>query len=148
MRFHTTLLQSGKSATGLQVPSEVVEQLGSGKRPAVNVTLRGHTYRSTIARMGGVYMLPVSAEIRGITGLKGGDSVDVEVELDTAPRVVTIPLDFGAALDVEPEAKSFFETLSYSNKQRIVLSIDQARTAETRLRRIAQSVQVLREKRA
>src|ERR1043166_934178 len=116
MRFHTRLLQSGKSATGLQVPPEVVEQLGAGKRPAVSVTLRGHTYRSTIAPMGGVYMLPVSAEIRGITGLAGGDAVDVEVELDTAPRVVTIPPDFVAALDAETEAKSFFETLSYSTK--------------------------------
>src|ERR1051325_5513196 len=86
MRFHTRLLQSGKSATGLQVPPEVVEQLGAGKRPAVSVTLRGHTYRSTIAPMGGVYMLPVSAEIRGIPGLAGGYSVDGEVELDPAPR--------------------------------------------------------------
>jgi len=147
MRFHTTLLQSGKSATGLQVPPEVVEQLGAGKRPAVSVTLRGHTYRSTIAPMGGVYMLPVSAEIRGITGVAGGDSVDVEVELDAAPRVVTLPTDFAAALDGEPESKSFFETLSYSNKQRIVLSIEQARTAGTRQRRITQSLQALGEKR-
>jgi len=147
MRFHTTLLQSGKSATGLQVPPEVVEQLGAGKRPAVSVTLRGHTYRSTIAPMGGVYMLPVSAEIRGLPGLAGGDSVDVDVELDTAPRVVTLPPDFAAALDGAPEAKSFFETLSYSNKQRIVLSIEQAKTAETRQRRITQSLLALGEKR-
>jgi hypothetical protein len=147
MRFRTTLLQSGKTATGLQVPPEVVEQLGSGKRPAVSVTLRGHTYRSTIAPMSGVYMLPVSAEIRAITGLAGGDSVDVDVELDTAPRVITIPPDFAAALHGEMEAKGFFETLSYSNKQRVVLSIEQARTAETRQRRIAQAVQALREKR-
>ena len=140
-------MQSGKSATGLQVPPEVVEQLGSGKRPAVCVTLRGHTYRSTIAPMGGVYMLPVSAEIRGITGLTGGDPVDVDVELDTAPREVTVPADLAAALETEPEASSFFQGLSYSNKQRLVLAIEQARTAETRRRRILQSVQALREKR-
>ena len=147
MRFQTTLVQSGKTATGLQVPPEVVEQLGSGKRPAVSVSLRGHTYRSTIAPMGGVYMLPVSAEIRRITGVVGGDAVDVEVELDTAPREVTIPPDFAAALDAEPEARSFFQSLSYSNKQRIVLAIEQAKTAETRRRRIFQSVQALGEKR-
>jgi Bacteriocin-protection, YdeI or OmpD-Associated/Domain of unknown function (DUF1905) len=147
MRFHTRLVQSGKTATGLQVPPEVVERLGSGKRPAVSVTLRGHTYRSTIASMRGVYMLPVSAEIRGITGLAGGDPVDVEVELDTAPREVTLPADFAASLDAEQEARSFFQSLSYSNKQRIVLAIEQARTAETRQRRIAQSVQALREER-
>jgi hypothetical protein len=147
MRFHTTLLQSGKSATGLQVPAEVVEQLGSGKRPPVSVTLRGHTYRSTIAPMGGVYMLPVSAAIRDITGLAGGDPVDVDVELDTAPREVTVPADLAAALESEPEAMSFFQSLSYSNKQRVVLAIKQARTAETRQRRIVQSVRALREKR-
>ena len=147
MRFHATVLQSGKTATGLQVPPEVVEQLGSGKRPAVCVTLRGYTYRSTIAPMGGVYMLPVSAEIRGITGLAGGDAVDVEVELDTAPREVNLPPDFAAALDAEPEARSFFQSLSYSNKQRIALAVGQAKTAETRRRRIVQSVHALREKR-
>jgi len=147
MRYHTTLMQSGKTATGLQVPSEVVEQLGSGKRPAVSVTLRGHTYRSSIAPMGGVYMLPVSAEIRGITGLVGGDPVDVEVELDTAPREVALPPDLAAALDAEPVAMSFFQSLSYSNKRRIVLGIEQVKTAETRQRRIVQSVQALREKR-
>ncbi len=147
MRFHTTLVQSGKSATGIQVPPEVVDQLGPGKRPAVSVTLRGHTYRSTIASMGGVYMLPVSAEIRGITGLAGGDPVDVEVELDTAPREVTVPTDLASALDAEPEARSFFQRLSYSNKQRIVLAIEQARTTETRQRRILQSVQALPGKR-
>ena len=147
MRFQTTLLQSGKTATGLQVPPQVVERLGSGKRPAVSVTLRGHTYRSTIAPMGGVYMLPVSAEIRGITGLAGGDVVDVEVELDSSPREVNVPPDFATALDAEPEAKSFFQSLSYSNKQRIVLAIEQARTTETRQRRILQSVEALREKR-
>jgi len=147
MRFHTTLMQSGKTATGLQVPSEVVEQLGSGKRPAVSVTLRGHTYRSSIAPMGGVYMLPVSAEIRGIAGLVGGDPVDVEVELDTTPREVALPPDLAAALDAEPVAMSFFQSLSYSNKRRIVLGIEQVKTAETRQRRIVQSVQALREKR-
>ena len=147
MRFQATLLQSGKTATGLQVPPEVVEQLGAGKRPAVSVTLRGHTYRSTIAPMGGVYMLPVSAEIRRITGVAGGDTVDVDVQLDTAPREVTIPPDLAAALDAEPEAKRFFQSLSYSNKQRIVLAIEQAKTAETRRRRIVQSVQALGEKR-
>jgi hypothetical protein len=147
MRFQTTLVQSGKTATGLQVPTEIVERLGSGKRPAVSVTLRGHTYRSTIAPMRGVYMLPVSAEIRRITSIAGGETVDVEVELDTAPREVTIPPDFAAALDAEPEAGTLFQNLSYSNKQRIVLAIEQAKTPETRGRRIRQSVQALGERR-
>jgi uncharacterized protein YdeI (YjbR/CyaY-like superfamily) len=98
--------------------------------------------------MGGVYMLPVSAEIRGITGLTGGDAVDVEIQLDTAPREVILSPDFAAALDAEPQARSYFQSLSYSNKQRIVLTIEQAKTTETRQRRIVQSVQALREKRS
>ena len=98
--------------------------------------------------MGGVYMLPVSAEICGITGLVGGDTVEVEVELDTAPGEVNVLADFSAALDAEPVVRSSFERLSYSNKQRIVLSIEQAKTGETRQRRIVQSVQALRAQRA
>ena len=99
MRFRADLLQSGKTATGIRVPTQVVAQLGSGKRPAVRVTLRGSTYRSTIAPMGGQFMLPVSAEIRRMTGVAAGDEVDVEVELDTEPREVTMPADFAEALE-------------------------------------------------
>jgi uncharacterized protein YdeI (YjbR/CyaY-like superfamily) len=97
--------------------------------------------------MRGVYMLPVSAEIRRTTGVVGGATVDVDVELDTAPREVTISPDFAAALDAEPDATSFFQSLSYSNKQRIVLAVEQAKTPETRRRRILHSVKALGEKR-
>lgn len=144
MQFRTSLLQSGKSATGIRVPPDVVAQLGSGKRPPVRVTLRGHTYRSTIAPMAGQFMLPVSAEIRRITGVSGGDEVDVEVELDTAPREVTLPSDFADALEADPAAKRQFDLLSYSNKQRIVLAIEGAKSAETRRRRIVGSMDLLR----
>jgi len=146
MRFHATLMQSGKTATGIRIPPDVVERLGSGKRPAVRVTICGHTYRSTIAPMGGAFMLPVSAEIRGITGVAAGDDLDIDVDLDTEPREVSVPADFTKALDADPAAKRFFEAQSYSYKQRIVLAIEQAKTAETRQRRIAQSMDVLREK--
>lgn len=85
MRFRATVKQSGKTATGIEVPPEVVEGLGSGKRPAVSVTIGGYTYRSTVASMGGVFMLPLSAEHRSGAGVSAGDEVDVDVELDTAP---------------------------------------------------------------
>ena len=106
MRFHTTILQGGKTATGIRVPDEVVEALGSGRRPAVTVTINGYTYRSTIAVMGGEYMVGVSAEHRAGAGVAGGDEVDVDLELDTAPREVAVPDDFGAALDAEPAARA------------------------------------------
>jgi hypothetical protein len=148
MRFHTTLLRGGKTATGIQVPEEVVAALEAGKRPPVRVTINGHTYRSTIAPMGGVFMVGVSAENRASAGVAGGDEVDVDLELDTAPREIVAPPDFAAALDAEPAARQTYDRLSYSNKQRHVLGIEGAKTAETRQRRIAAAVSALREGRS
>jgi hypothetical protein len=148
MRFRTTILQSGKTATGIQVPAEVVEALGSGKRPAVKVTINGYTYRSTVAVMGGAYMVGVNAEHRAAAGVAGGDEVDVEMELDTAPREVTVPADLAAALEAEPDARRTFDGLSYSNKSWHVLQVAGAKTDETRQRRIAKSVAVLKQGRA
>ena len=148
MKFRATLLLGGKTATGIEVPPKVVEGLGSSKRPAVRVTINGHSYRSTIAPRGGVYMLPVSAEQREAAGIAAGDEVDVLLELDTAPREVEIPNDLAKALAKEPDAKRFFDGLSYSNKQRHVLSIEGAKTAETRQRRIDKAITMLREGRS
>lgn len=145
MRFHTTILQSGKTATGIVVPEEVVEALGSGRRPPVRVTINGYTYRNTIAVMGGEYMVGVSAEHRAGAQVAGGDEVDVEVELDRAPREVTVPDDLAAALDAEPAARATFDGLSYSNRSWHVLQVTGAKTDETRQRRIAKSVETLRD---
>jgi hypothetical protein len=148
MRFRTTIQQSGKTATGIQVPDEVVEALGSSRRPAVKVTINGYTYRNTVAVIGGVYMVGVSAEHRAGAGVAGGDEVDVDVELDTAPREVAVPADFAAALDAEPNARRTFDGLSYSNKSWHVLQVTGAKTDETRQRRIAKSVDLLKQGRA
>ena len=143
MRFSTTVELGGKTATGMQIPAEIVAALGAGKRPAVRVTISGYTYRSTVAPMGGVFMLPVSAEVRQAAGVAAGDEVEVEVELDTAPREVAVPPDFQAALDADPDAKSAFERLSYSNKRQHTLSIEGAKTPETRRRRIEKAIDTL-----
>lgn len=145
MRFRTTIEQGGKTATGIRVPDTVVAALGSGKRPAVRVTINGFTYRSTVAVMGGVFMIGVSAENRAGAGVAGGDEVDVDLELDTAPREVNVPADFAAALDAEPEARRAFDGLSHSNRSWHVLSIDGAKSDETRRRRIDKSIGALRE---
>lgn len=145
MRFRTTILQGDKTATGIRIPDEIVEALGAGKRPKVLVTIRGFTYRSSVAVMGGDYMIGVSAEIRAGAGVAGGDEVDVELELDTAPREITVPADFAVALDAEPNARRTFEGLSYSNKSWHVLQINGAKAEETRQRRIAKSVEALRD---
>jgi hypothetical protein len=145
MRFHTTILQAGGTATGIRIPDEIVEALGAGKRPPVRVTIQGYTYRNTVAVYGGEYLVGVSAEHRAGAGVAGGDEVDVDIELDPAPREVTVPADLAAALDAEPNARRTFDGLSYSNKSWHVLQIEGAKTDETRQRRIARSVDSLRE---
>lgn len=117
MRFHATLQLGGKTATGIEVPQEVVEGLGSGKRPAVRVTMNGHTYRSTLAPRGGKFLLPVSGEQREKAGMSAGDEVDVDIDVDNQPREVSMPTDFAEALDRDAGARRFFDGLSYSKKQ-------------------------------
>lgn len=145
MRFRTTILSAGKTAAGIEVPPEIVESFGAGKRPPVTVTINGYTYRSTIAVLGGVSMVGVSAQNRAAAGVAGGDEVDVDIDLDTGPRVIAVPADLQLALDAEPAAKAMFERLSNSNKSWHTLQVDGAKTDETRRRRIAKSIEALRE---
>jgi hypothetical protein len=145
MKFRTTLLLGGKTATGIRIPPEIVASLGSGKKPAVRVTINGYTYRSTVATLSGEFMVGVSAEVREKAGVAAGDEIEVELELDTAPREVTVPPDFAEALDADPAARRFFDSLSYSNRLRHVLSVEDAKTPETRQRRIAKAVSTLHE---
>lgn len=145
MRFRTTIQLEGKTATGFQVPAEVVESMGRGKRPPVTVTINGYTYRSTIAAYGDVFMLPLAAEHREAAGVAAGDELEVDVELDTAPRVVDVPPDFAAALDAEPAARATFDGLSNSNKKWHVLNVEGTKNPETRQRRIDKSIATLRE---
>jgi hypothetical protein len=148
MRFHSVVQLGGKTATGIPVPKEVIASLGSSKRPPVRVTINGHTYRSTLASWSGQFMLPISAENRASAGVAAGDEVEVDIELDTAPREVTVPPDLAEALERDVDAKRYFDGLSYSQKQRHVLPIEQAKTAETRQRRIDKALSMLRESRS
>lgn len=143
MKFRATVELGGKTATGIRVPADVVASLGSGKAPPVRVTIRGHTYRSTIASRRGEFLVGISAENRERAGIAAGDEVDVELELDTEPREVTVPPDFAAALDREPAARRHFEKLSYSRKQWYVLPIEGAKTPETRQRRLEKAITLL-----
>jgi hypothetical protein len=145
MRFSTTVELHGKTATGMAVPPEVVDSLGGGKKPAVSVTVGGLTYRSSIASMGGRFLIPLSAERRSAAGVAAGDEVEVDVELDLQPREVEVPADLAAALDAEPVARARFEALSYSNQLRHALAVDGARTEATRQRRVASAVATLAE---
>jgi len=145
MKFTARVQQGGKTATGIEVPPEVVEGLGGGKRPKVSVTINGKTYRSSVAVMGGTFMVGVSAENRALTGVAGGDVVEVTMELDTAPREVEVPDDFAAALEVVPDAKAAFARQTYSHQRAHVDAINAAKAPETRRRRIDKAVEMLRE---
>jgi hypothetical protein len=148
MKFRSVIELGGKTATGLEVPAEVVDALGATKRPPVRVTINGHTYRSTVAPMGGRYLLPLNAENRTAAGVAAGDEVDVEIELDTAPREIVVPDDLAAALDAEPSARAYFDSLSYSNKRFHVEQATGAKADATRARRIEKTVAMMLEGRA
>jgi hypothetical protein len=141
--FKTTLLQAGKTATGIKIPPEIIETLGAGKRPPVKVTINGFTYRSTVAVMGGDYMVGVSAENRVGAKVKGGDKIEVTIELDTEPRELELPIEFKKALDKNTKAKKNFEGLSYSKKKIHVLPIANSKTDETRQRNIDKAINML-----
>jgi hypothetical protein len=144
VRFRATIALGGKTATGIVVPDEVVAALGPSKRPAVRATVNGHTYRSTVARMGGVFMLPVSADVRAHAGVAAGDEVDVALELDMEPRTVEVPVDLAEALDRDPDVRRAFDNRSYSRQLRDVLAIEGAKTPATRQRRIDATLTALR----
>lgn len=136
MRFQATIRLDGKTATGIEVPADVLGALGPGKRPRVRVTINGYAYASTVGSMGGRSLIPVSAQVREKARVAAGDQVDVDVVADTEPRSVEVPEDLAAALEGAPGARRAFEQLSYSNQHRHVLGVTQAKTAQTRQRRI------------
>ncbi len=145
MQFTTTIHQEpGKNHAGIPVPAEVVEALGAGKRPLVVVTVGKHTYRSSIASMGGQFMISMSAANRTAADVSGGDVVEVEIEVDTAPRTVEVPEALAAALTEDRAAAAAFEALSNSRKSRITLSVADAKTEETRQRRVAKALDDLK----
>jgi hypothetical protein len=144
MKYRTTIAGSG-GPTGIPVPDEVIDALGSGKRPAVRVSLNGHSYRTTVGTVDGRPMISLSAANRELAGVAAGDDVEVDVELDTAPREVVVPPDLAAALDADPAARRTWDAGSYSNRQWHVTSIEGAKSPETRQRRVEKSVAMLRE---
>lgn len=146
--FDTILLLARQTATGIEVPPEVVSQLGTTKKPAVKVTLNGYVYRSTVAVMGGRFMLPVSAEHRQGAGVAAGDRVSVTLEPDTAPREIVVPDDLQAALDASPAALAAFGKLSYSGKRQHTLSVEGTQNPETRARRVQKAIRTLLEARS
>lgn len=140
MRFTTIIVGTGGNKAGIEVPEEIVAGLNAGKRPPVVVTIHGKSYRSSIAVMGGKNLIGVSEHNRDFTGVSVGDTVEVDVELDTQPRIVEVPDDLAAALAAEPAAQACYAKLSYSSQRRYVEPLAEAKTEDTRARRIAKVV--------
>lgn len=143
VKFKTVLLTAGKTATGIEIPAERIEKLGAGKKPPVKVTINGFTYKSTVAVMGGKFMVGVSAENREGAKVKGGDKIEVTLELDKEPRVLEVPEVFRKALSKHAAAKKKFESLSYSKQQQLVLPVKNAKTKETADRNIKKAIDAL-----
>jgi len=142
--FDTTVMAAGNN-TGIVVPDNLIDELGAGRRPPVVVNVNGYEYRSTVAVMSGKHMISISAAVRKETGLKGGDPIHVTLTLADTPRDVEVPGDFAAALAAEPDAGAFFAALSNSLQRYHVDSITEAKTAETRQRRIENAISLFRE---
>ncbi|HMR82549.1 MAG TPA: YdeI/OmpD-associated family protein [Niabella sp.] len=142
VKYRTIIVQTGNT-TGIHVSEAILEELNGGKKPLVKVTLNGYSYRSAVGKMDGKFMISLSAENRENAGVKGGESLEVSIELDTEPRTVALPFEFQTELEKNKIAKSAFEKLAPSRKKAMVLSITEAKTEETRIKRIEKAIQTL-----
>lgn len=140
--FHTTIKQMGNN-TGIEIPSDIIDALGGGKKPLVRITMNDKTYQSSVATMQGAYMVSLSAANRKLTGVQGGDEIDVTIELDTEPRVYELPEDLAAALAKKPGATEAFHASAPSKRKEFVRQVTEAKKQETRDRRIAKIVDQL-----
>ena len=143
MDFTTELEASGGTTTGFVVPDAVVDALGAGRRPKVAVTVNGHTWRTSIAPMGGRYLVGASAAVRAAAGIAAGETHTVTVEVDDTPRTVEVPDELAAALSASPTAAAAWAALSYSQQRRHVDPLAAAKAPETRARRVAATMAAL-----
>ncbi len=143
MKFRAKVIPSG-NATAVEIPADVMKALGSGSRPLIAVTINGHAWRGRVASMRGKHLIGISAANRAASAIAEGDVVEVDLELDTEPRVVPAPPDLTRALHDDPEAGAAFDRLPYGLKRRHVAAIEEAKTSEVRQRRIARLVTSMR----
>jgi hypothetical protein len=137
--FTSKLQGSADGPTGIEVPAKIIDAIDAGKKPAVSVDVNGYTYRSTVAVMGGKFMIPFSSAHRAASGIKAGDAIKVTLALDTAPREAEVPDDLAQAL-AKAKARAKFDALAPSRKKEAVRQVTEAKAAETRARRIEKIV--------
>jgi hypothetical protein len=142
-RFTVELQRVGKTATMFEVPFDLKEAFGRA-RPPVKVTIRGHTWRTTPGVYDGVGLVVVNRSVKSATGVDAGDRVTVTMELDTEPRTVRLPADLRQALQ-EDDAAAAFKSMSFTHRREYVEWIEEAKRPETRARRVAATVERVRE---
>lgn len=141
MKFKTTLLQSeSKNVMDIVVPPEIIANIGGGKRPPVKVTFSCYSYRNTVGVMLGKFMVGVPSEHRVKANVKGGDAIDVEIELDSTSREVVTPTDFATTLK-KAKFEKLFDGLAYSHRREHVCLIEDAKSPDTRIRRNERTIQ-------
>lgn len=136
MKLKAKVIPSG-NATAIELPEAAVASLGGGAKPAVAVTINGHTWRTRVARMRGLCLIGISARNREAAGIAEGDNVEATIALDELPRDVAEPLDLKTALDASSSARRAFEKLPFGLRQQHVRHLEEAKSQETRDRRLA-----------
>ena len=142
--FDAELERVGKTSARLRVPVDLKEIFGRA-RPPLKVTVEGHTWRTTPGVYGGVAYIGLNKDVRSAAGVDAGDRVRVTMELDTEPRTVAVPADLRSALEADPKAKAAFADLSFTHGREYVEWIEEAKRPETRARRIAGTVDGVRQ---
>jgi len=146
VRFQATL-QADPTGTGtyIAVPRAINTKLGLKGRPKVQTVIAGHPYRGSLMPVGdGTYLLGVLKAIQQAEGLKRGDNITVELEIDTAPRVIEPPSDLAKVLARDKRAASAWEKRSYTDRREMPRSLEEAKKPETRERRLAAAVTKLK----
>lgn len=133
--FHNAIKAFGNNA-GIEVPPSALDELGGGKRPPVTVTIGDYSWNTTLGVMGGISLISLSKAHRDASGLKAGDPVTVTLELDQGPREIEVPSELQAALE-DAGLTERFEALSYSTRKEHARQVREAKSSDTRQRRIA-----------
>jgi hypothetical protein len=140
------VLQPDLTGTGtfVPIPREVVERLGLKGRPRIQAVIAGHPYRGSLMPTSEGFCLGVLKSIQQSAGVTRGDTITVELELDTVARVIEPPADLARVLTRDKKAAAGWEKLSYTNKREIAVSLEESKKPETRERRLAASLARLR----
>ena len=143
-RFKAQLQPRGPAAAVVLDDEQVVIVGEGAKRFPVVATVNGYTWRTSVARMGGEFVLGLSKEVRQGAGAQAGDEVDVTIELDAAPREVEVPEALAVALAADPEASAAFGRMAFTHRKEYARWVAEAKREETRQRRVVQAVEMIR----